>query len=116
MSLSLSCAELEAARSARDRPGVFDERIRPNLLAQIIFVPGVPKPGAAPAASWILNISYVGSAITSQNATIMLERVVPFISNVFYPVVPRIEMPKMVEWLRTVGAGVPSWLQRPCEG
>ena len=45
MSLSLSCAELEAGRSARDRPGVFDERIRPNLLAQIIFVPGVPIDG-----------------------------------------------------------------------
>jgi hypothetical protein len=37
----------------------------------------------------------------------MLERVVPFISNVFYPVVPRIEMPKMVEWLRTVGGRCP---------
>jgi len=45
VSLSLNCAELEAGARPGIAPGIFDERIRPNLLAQIIFVPGVPIDG-----------------------------------------------------------------------
>ena len=38
-------------RSALDRSGIFDQRVRPNLLAKIVLVPGIPVDGADHAES-----------------------------------------------------------------